>query len=84
VVEEEKCIVHIVVAVGLAEADHKECVGKERWAGIVGVEVAGADRVKVVGAFGARDTPSTVVVVERLGIAVARAAEVQKADANIG
>jgi len=82
--EEEESIVHIVVVVELAEADHKAHVGEERWAGMVGVGVAGADRVKVGGELGAGDTPSTVVGVEVFDIAVATAAEVQRADANMG
>ena len=68
----------MVAAVGVAEADHTACVGKERRAGTVGVP--GEDRVKVVGELGAEDTLSIVVGVEKLGIAAATAAEeVQRA-----
>ena len=81
VAEEEKSIVHIVAAGGLAEADHGASVGKERRNGMF--VVVGAGMVRVGGELGAGDNLSTVVVVEKFGIAAVTVAEVQRADANI-
>ncbi len=67
----------------LAEADHKDCVGKEPRGCMVGVGVAGADRVKDVGRLGVVDTHSIVVGFERFGIAAVTVAEEQRADANM-
>ena len=82
--EEEKSIVHIVVAAGLAEADHKDCVGKEPRGCTVGVGVAVADKVKGAGGLGGVDTRSIVVGFEGFGIAAVTAAEEQRADGNMG
>lgn len=83
--EEEKGIVRIVVvAVGLAEADHRDCVGKGPRGCMVGVGAVGADRVKDVVELGVVETPSIVVGVESFGIAAATAEEEQREDANIG
>lgn len=68
----------------LAEAGHKDCVGKEPQGCMVGAGVAGVDTVKDVGVLGAVDTHSIVVGFERFGIAAATTAEEQRADANMG
>lgn len=82
--EEEESIARIVVAVGLTEADHKDCVGKEPRGCMVGVGVAVADKVKDVGGLEVVHTRSIVVGLERFGIAAAAVAEEQRADGNMG
>ena len=87
-VEVEESIVHIVVAVGVAEVGHKVSVGKERWPGMGGVGVEAADKVGIVEGLGAGNGLSIVAVLEEFGMAHSTAAEVQRAvqraDGNIG
>ena len=68
---------------GLPEADHKDCVGKEPRGCMVAVAMAGVDRVKDVGEPGAVDTHSIGFGVEGLGIAAATVAEEQRENANM-
>ena len=82
--EKKESIARIVVAVGLAEADHKDCVGKEPQGCMVGVGVAVADKVKDVGELGGVHTRSIAVGFEGFGIAAETSAEEQRADENMG